>query len=248
VAAVAVFGLLASGGTALAAESYTLGKQPHHVETAADGGFGTTILSGIDDGPTSQALPFDFPFYGSSYRQVLVDPNGLVMLDGAAYRDFCSGADLLQQHVAIAPLWSDWQSASVSYLALADHVVFTWSNAQHYQDDQGSATFQAALYADGRVEFNYGSDTASLAATTVGIAGGSAGALLVTPDGQRATSSSTTPSYAFLPPGSVAPTDGDPLGGADPTATPELNSGLLFASGALGLLGYARLRRRARRP
>ena len=232
-------------GLALADSAYLLGTRPHHLESAANGTFGVPLLSAADDGSISQALPFDFSFYGASHKSVLVDPNGLLILDGGGFCDFCSGADVLQQHVAIAPLWADWRGGTVSYLELPDHVVFTWAGVQHYYDDAGAATFQASLYPGGQIEFNYGPDAATLAAVTVGISGGPAGSVLVNPDSQRATIFNAAPSYSFLAAGAVLPSTGGLV--LDPGATPELDSSLLFGTGLAGLCGYARLRLAGRR-
>ena len=85
---------------------YYPGATTTSVYTIADSG----VAQGwhADDAAFSLALPFAFPFYGTSYTSVQVSTNGFLQFTGAG--DATSGANsttALADSVRIAPLWDD---------------------------------------------------------------------------------------------------------------------------------------------
>jgi uncharacterized protein (TIGR03437 family) len=129
-------------------------------EAAAAAG---TLLAGLrDDDSERVALPFAFPFFGATHRELYVNSDGNLTFTAA---DDSSSERSLGRLVAgaprIAPLFSDLDPSTslqgVRVLAEAGRIVVSWVRVPEYEDFGGGEmqTFQARLYPDGRIEFAY---------------------------------------------------------------------------------------------
>lgn len=138
---------------------------------------GTLIADLGDDDARPFTLPFSFPFFGSSYRQVFVNSDGnltFVSADAASLER--SLGRLTAGPPRIAPLFEDLdptQSRNGIYvLADASRFVVSWVSVPEYSDFGFGTpeTFQVRLYPDGRIEFAYAG--VRTGAAVVGIAPG----------------------------------------------------------------------------
>lgn len=125
-------------------------------------------VSRCDDCATWVELPFTFEFFGYPYAGAYVSSNGLVSFGGydAQYSNY---APYVQAKIAAMPAWDDWDTrcgGGVYYRALADRAIVTW-DVGHYSCyyNYGRAQFQAVLFADGRIQYNYGSQGVGTDAT-----------------------------------------------------------------------------------
>ncbi len=127
-----------------------------------------TKLNLQDDDSTRVPLPFSFTFYGQSHNELFVNSDGNLTFgvgDSAStersVRRFARGAP------RIAPLFEDFDPADretppdggVFSKLLSDRAVFTWKNVTRFRE-AGQAflanTFQVTLFANGEIEFGYG--------------------------------------------------------------------------------------------
>lgn len=186
---------------------------------------------------------FQFPFYGQTYGTVSISSNGLITFGGASAEYRNSNLTASPAEAAIAPLWDDlvvagaWTSA-VQWQILASgtnqqRLVVQWTDVSSLDSRRGgTVTFEAVLYANGTIRFNYRDlDTrdgfsAAAATATVGIksAGTSAAGANVLAVSFNSTTSSlvgTGKSLLLTPVSAVAADPGtgtgtDPGTGADP--------------------------------
>ena len=121
-------------------------------------GTGTSVSLGDDDDQTV-ALPFSFPFYGEAFGEVAIVSNGFLNFGPAstAY----SNTPIPSTGVPdgfVAPLWDDLNPSAggaVYYEDLGDgRFVVQWEAVPFYSAP-GLNTFQAILYEDGQVLFQY---------------------------------------------------------------------------------------------
>jgi hypothetical protein len=121
-------------------------------------------------------LPWAFPYFGGSYKQVWVHNNGLLSFDFPSFAA-CPDTYGLWQTNGIAPMWMTLatdgvtQSSEDVYVSLGptadnpDWVTFRWA-AETAPDFIGSRSeavnFAATLYKDGRITFQYGSGNRNL--------------------------------------------------------------------------------------
>jgi hypothetical protein len=130
-----------------------------------------------DDDTRPVALPFAFSFYGSSHTQVFVNSDGNLTFGSG---DRSSSARTLSRLVngapRIAPLLSDLDPSAggrVTAAALGDRLTVTWTQVPQFERTDKN-TFQVTLWADGRIDFVYGSElSTNIAEGVVGIAPGS---------------------------------------------------------------------------
>jgi hypothetical protein len=113
---------------------------------------------------------FAFPFYGENYSSVYVSTNGKLSFSTAdpAWLNRCASYDATQPVISVH--WDDLVSQQtdqcadsitprITYRDFGDQVVIEWNHVWHYPysgDDQ-LYTFEAALYADGRIKLQYDS-------------------------------------------------------------------------------------------
>jgi len=136
-----------------------------------------TPLSLHDDDSQAVTMPFAFPFFGASYRQVFVNSDGnLTFVSGDSASTARSLGRMNAGPPRISPLFEDLNpdlsSQGVRVLAESGRLVVSWVQVPEYQASGLGLkeTFQARLYPDGRIEFAYAGVTTSGA--VVGIAPG----------------------------------------------------------------------------
>lgn len=129
-----------------------------------------TLVSGLtsqDDTSVSVPVGFSFPFYGTSNTTVFVSSNGLLSF-GTGNSGF-TNADLTTTpaQASIAPFWDDLHTAGgvsgsnvftqVIGSGANQHLTIQWNNIRFFSGGTtgDTITFQAQLYADGRIQFNY---------------------------------------------------------------------------------------------
>ncbi len=130
-----------------------------------------------DDDSRTVALPFAFPFYGGSYRQVYLNSDGnLTFTMGDNASSLRSLGRMTAGPPRISPLFDDLNPAQtaggVRVLAEAARVVVSWIKVPEYSQSGSGVpqTFQVSLFPDGRIVFAYSSVNPSGA--VVGIAPG----------------------------------------------------------------------------
>src|ERR1017187_629296 len=162
----------AAGGTPRYSYAYSgLGYDA----SAADRG--SPVVARGDDDSRAFTLPFAFPFYGATYRQVFLNSDGNLTFTAA---ESASTSRSLGRMTGgpprIAPLFDDLDPSQpgggVIFFADASRVVFTWLVVPEYGPG-APQTFQVRLYVDGSIQFSYSG--VSPTSAVVGIAPGSAG-------------------------------------------------------------------------
>jgi hypothetical protein len=124
-----------------------------------------TALALSDDAAASLTLPFPFPFYSSTSSLVRVSNNGALLFNSTNATLGFTNEPLATTAVSnlIAPFWDDLDdNAGAVYwrvLGQAPHrrVVVAWHNRPHFAPGGGvgGVTFQAVLFEDGDLLFQY---------------------------------------------------------------------------------------------
>ena len=112
-----------------------------------------------DDKCWSLALPFAFPFYGSSCSAVWVGSNGTLAF-AKEYSPYSASEVGLSQNVMIAVLWRDLNTSSgdIYVQSSADAVTIRWSGIYY---NSSAISFSAMLHADGTIRLRYGAGNAN---------------------------------------------------------------------------------------
>lgn len=163
---------------------------------------GTALFTGAWNNAQAPSgdFGFDFPLYGASYRSCTVSTNGLLQFGTPNPADSANGSlPSVSMPGLIAPFWDNLQAASsgtsnVYVQAISvptPHVVIEWYRARTSSSGgviiigggggSGELTFQAKLYPDGTIFFNYLTMTGSASSgssATVGIQGSGTGPAL----------------------------------------------------------------------
>lgn len=172
-------GLQATGG----APPLTWSARPTFQATKGTGAWtpgGTAKGWRTDDACWSLALPWPFPFCGSSRTSLWVCSNGYLDFNNGT-ADFNNDAATLATQARIAPLWDDLYPSSTSddiFVATnATQTRIRW--AYHlFGATSVAVNVEAVLNRDGSILFNYGAGNSNLSAT-VGIGAGAAGEAVV---------------------------------------------------------------------
>jgi predicted phage tail protein len=136
--------------------------------------YGTEVTGLGDDhnfGPYD--LGFEFPFYGQYFSQVRLSENGWVSFTSSSseYINLGLPSSSMPENL-VAPFFDDLDFRNQGSVYVSDEgniFVITWVNAQHYNRTGGPFTFQAILYANGEIIFQY-QDVATLGYNvTVGV-------------------------------------------------------------------------------
>ncbi len=126
---------------------------------ASDG----TSQNPADDGEFNVTLPFTFPFYGTMTSNIRVGNNGAIMVGATTGDVGYQNADLTlasSPNNFIAPFWDDMSSQSGEVYVkniptpLNQATIIQWNNRPHY-NGVGSGTYQAVLYENGNILFQY---------------------------------------------------------------------------------------------
>ena len=131
-------------------------------------GTGTVIagLNGTDDTSVSIPIGFSFPFYGTSNANVSVSSNGLLTFGGTDASFTNSDLTNTPSLAAISPFWDDQfvtgsPTSSVLYEVLGSgsnaHLTIQWNQVSFFSGGTAgdTLTYQAQLFADGRIQLNY---------------------------------------------------------------------------------------------
>ena len=132
-------------------------------------GTGTVIaaLTNQDDAAASIPIGFNFTFYGANNSNVFVSSNGLLSF-GAANTDF-TNTDLTASptQAVIAAFFDDLHTGGgqagsnvffqVSGAGADQHLTVQWNQVRFFSGGTAgdTLTFEAQLFADGRIRFNY---------------------------------------------------------------------------------------------
>ena len=125
-----------------------------------------------DDVSWQYTLPFDFSFYGVKYRTIYISSNGLITFIAS---DSSCGNSIqgLAGKPAIAPAWDDWKTSDPYDICIwqnSTHVGIRWYVSAFYAAGI-STNFEAILWANDQIQFNYGQNNGTISAT-VGISNG----------------------------------------------------------------------------
>jgi len=134
------------------------------------GNFGDelTDLTGCDDCEEAIALPFPFPFNGSTFDMAYVGTNGCIQLGGLGLDDeidfdhweymeeFLSDSD--PDNPEICPFNTDLdldEMGTIYYNNTGNPLIITWDGVGTNENEFIPSTFQILLYQDGRIVLNY---------------------------------------------------------------------------------------------
>ncbi len=116
-----------------------------------------TRVNQLVNGPYT--LPFTFSLYGTAYTQMWIGYNGWLTFENPG-----ANQALHQQQLPytvmqsfLTPLWSHYQSGSgtVRYTFNRQYCLISWEGMQRYQMTGSSYTFEAMLYPDGSIVYQY---------------------------------------------------------------------------------------------
>jgi hypothetical protein len=143
-------------------------------------------LNITDDFAANITLPFSFPFYGGSASALRIGNNGGIFFNATTGNlSFSNTALSSAPNNLIAPFWDDIddETGNVYWHVLGTapnrYAIVQWHNRPHFQNT-GSTTFQAVLFENGNILFQYqdvdfGNASFNLGASaTVGIRGANA--------------------------------------------------------------------------
>lgn len=155
------FGAITTGGTA-----YTGVVVPPTFEDISTSGTVITALDGADDNTASIPIGFTFNMFGVNYTSLFVSSNGLITF-GTGDSSF-TNQDLTTSPTAaaIAPFWDDLFVTGdanshvlfrVSGVGVNQHLTVQWNKISFFSGGTSgdTITFQAQLFADGRIQLNY---------------------------------------------------------------------------------------------
>ncbi|MCK9995017.1 MAG: S8 family serine peptidase [Candidatus Krumholzibacteria bacterium] len=138
-------------------------------------GIGNVAMSSGDDetvGPF--AIGFNFPFYGGDFAEFFVCSNGFVSLtdNSNAYNNQPLPSGGAPDHL-IAPFWDDLtvDAGTIYYYNDGSRLIVQWEGVSHYQSG-GPYSFQALIYPDGTIEYQYNTMGAPTGECTVGVQNG----------------------------------------------------------------------------
>ncbi len=155
-------------------------------------------------GPLS--LGFDFSFYGDTYNQFWINPNGFLSFE-EAHGYFQNNVGLPSDQAPetiIAPWWDDLLTNAVLndedwitwYSNNSDSLIVCYNNVPHFNPNSygGPFTFQIILEGNGRITFNYGDMSSSdpnSDSGTIGIQGSSTLGMMIAANQTTAVSDRT---------------------------------------------------------
>ena len=127
-------------------------------------------------------IGFDFPFYGETYSNCVVNPNGWVGfgVDNTEW-DNIAIPSTSAPRPAIMGFWDDLNPANdncsnscsgdVYYHTNEDRMVVWFDNVSHWPNyfDNSIYSFQIVMYSTGEININYGSMLGDVASATVGV-------------------------------------------------------------------------------
>ncbi|MFZ5919182.1 MAG: right-handed parallel beta-helix repeat-containing protein, partial [Chloroflexota bacterium] len=124
----------------------------------------------------TQALGFNFNFYGSTYTSVVVSSEGYLQFAGPDTQVYqANSLEIFQRNAIIAPFWDNLTTSGTGrniYVdsTTANQITIRWSAALQ-SDTSKAANFAVTLFADGSVRFDYGAGNTGFA-PRVGVSAG----------------------------------------------------------------------------
>ncbi len=125
---------------------------------------GVRVLTSRDDAISEPVeLPFSFPFYYQAFDRIFIGSNGLIGFD-ASIGEKRAGATNLRIPMDyafpqgfLAPFWSDLTGGEVWFKpdAAGSYVIVEWRNVSQYEMPASRMTFEAILYPNGDIVFQY---------------------------------------------------------------------------------------------
>jgi len=120
----------------------------------------------IDDESTIkiETPDFLFPYHDNTYQSFNLSDNGVIYFNRIDYDwDWASNSSIPTSgafnDIFIAPLWDDYNGASIFWKInnTADKkLIIQWQDISHYEyEDTSTITFQAILYENGQIDFQY---------------------------------------------------------------------------------------------
>jgi hypothetical protein len=116
-----------------------------------------TPLNLGDDGTRNVSLGFEFEYWGQTFTDAWVSSNGFVSFQSGAHL-CCNGQPIeLAQRNTIYAYWSDLISYTGNPYYRRDDgsILFGWYGVNEYGTNN-SSTFEIGLFADGKIQLNYG--------------------------------------------------------------------------------------------
>ena len=100
-------------------------------------------------------LPWAFPFYEKSYTHIYITGAGYATFDDAWVDPYFTVPDESEPNNLISVLskYHTYSNSKVYYRSFGTHFVIQWNNLK--DDDGGTYTFEAVLYPDGNIKFQY---------------------------------------------------------------------------------------------
>jgi hypothetical protein len=141
-------------GTSASAQTYEPALIPPQINGAPTT---MTPLNLGDDNTRNVALGFDFDYWGQTFTDVWVSSNGFVSFQSGAHL-CCNGQPIeLAQRNTIYAYWSDLISYTGNPYYRRDDgsILFGWYGVNEYGTNS-SSTFEIGLFADGKIQLNYG--------------------------------------------------------------------------------------------
>ncbi len=120
-------------------------------------------------------IGFDFPFYENTYNELYITTNGLITFGEPSYSfDNRAMPFLVEPQNLIAPFWDDLHvpaatNGKIYYEGNANRLVVAWHDVARYPNTSDLLTFEAILYKDGDICYQYQDLNGTLNETTVGI-------------------------------------------------------------------------------
>jgi hypothetical protein len=116
-----------------------------------------TPLNLGDDGTRNVALGFEFEYWGQTFTDAWVSSNGFVSFQSGAHL-CCNGQPIeMAQRNTIYAYWSDLISYTGNPYYRRDDgsILFGWYGVNEYGTNN-SSTFEIGLFADGKIQLNFG--------------------------------------------------------------------------------------------
>jgi ElaB/YqjD/DUF883 family membrane-anchored ribosome-binding protein len=116
-----------------------------------------TPLNLGDDNTQNVALGFEFEYWGQTFTDAWVSSNGFVSFQSGAHL-CCNGQPIeMAQRNTIYAYWSDLISFTGNPYYRRDDgsILFGWYGVNEYGTNN-SSTFEISLFADGKIQLNYG--------------------------------------------------------------------------------------------
>jgi hypothetical protein len=116
-----------------------------------------TPLNLGDDNTRNVALGFEFEYWGQTFTDAWVSSNGFVSFQSGDHL-CCNGQPIeMAQRNTIYAYWSDLISFTGNPYYRRDNgsILFGWYGVQEYGTNN-SSTFEIGLFADGKIQLNYG--------------------------------------------------------------------------------------------